>query len=207
MNQMKWTEDLNRDIRFGNSNDDLDYPFGFLSNYSKKPSQEFTECNHDSLSKAMYSCGNQLKYAMEIGVCRNSEKSSTHTILNNLARTKDSIYLGVDLEDKSFLDNPDRGVYTIKESSSNFDTISKRMKELNIKELDFIHIDGWHSINQVLMDWEYTKYLRKGGVVAFHDVTAHPGPFFFIRNTNSEKWEVHQNLCPMDHGFGYAIKL
>jgi predicted O-methyltransferase YrrM len=76
---------------------------------------------------------------------------------------------------------------------------------LGVTQLDFIHIDAIHSINQVLYDWEYTRLLRKGGVVAFHDVTAHPGPYLFIRALNTNKWTVVENVCPNDYGFGYCI--
>jgi hypothetical protein len=140
-------------------------------------------------------------------VCRNGHNSSTHTIIKTISRNPDSIYIGVDLDDKSFLDDPEKGIHTIRENSSNHDLIILKLNSLGVGELDYLLIDGWHSINQVLKDWEYTKLLKRGGVVGFHDTTSHPGPFFFIKNLDKNKWKVFENLCPMDHGFGYAIKL
>ena len=204
---MKWQEDLVRDIRFNTSDDDDDGPFGYLRHIPKNVIEEFGECNHNALSAAIAECGGKFRYALEIGVCRNQDRSSTHTIIRHLKNTTDSIYLGVDLDDKSFLDNKELGVHTIRENSSNYDVIVNKLTSLGVEELDFILIDGWHSINQVLLDWEYTRLLRKGGVVAFHDVTSHPGPFFFVRNIDQRKWRVVQNLCPMDNGFGYAVRI
>jgi hypothetical protein len=204
----KWKEDLVCDIRTGNTEyDNSDGPFGNLLDIPKYNSVEFTLCNHNALERALNECGSQLKYVLEIGVCRNGNQSSTYTILKYLSKYNDSVYLGVDIEDKSFLNDQTKGIFTIKENSSNYENIKNKLDELKINELDFIFIDGWHSINQVLDDWEYTRLLRGGGVVAFHDVTSHPGPHFFIKNINTDKWKVVGNLCSQDHGFGYAVKL
>jgi predicted O-methyltransferase YrrM len=138
----------------------------------------------------------------EIGVCRNASQSSTHTIIKNVP--SDGVYLGVDLDDKTFLNDASKGIHTIKTSSSNYDEVVNRLTSLGVKTLDFIFIDGWHSINQVLKDWEYTKLLSDGGVVGFHDTRLHPGPHYFINNLNRDKWEVHSNLCPNDWGLGYC---
>ena len=202
---MQWENDLVRDIRLNSHLDDEDYPIEQLGlKYNGIPGVEFSDRNHMALGLAIASCRPPAKTFLEIGVCRNGETSSTHTIIKNMP--SDGIYLGVDIEYKSFLDNPSRGIYTMKESSSNYEEVVKKLESLRVKTVDFIFIDGWHSINQVLKDWEYTKILSDGGVVAFHDTTSHPGPHFFINNLNEEKWIVHRNLCPEDHGLGYCYK-
>lgn len=56
------------------------------------------------------------------------------------------------------------------------DSTSERSKEeinniLQERELDFLFIDGGHTYNVVKSDYEtYSKYVRKGGLIAFHDV-------------------------------------
>jgi predicted O-methyltransferase YrrM len=73
-------------------------------------------------------------------------------------------------------------------------------------KFDFIFIDGWHSINQVLRDWEYTNLLSDNGVVGFHDVSCHPGPKAFINALDATKWEILKNCCPKDWGVAFARK-
>ena len=217
-NTMKWEKDLVKDIRFapifghdlyGNTNiigvndNDVDDPIKYRGFQQTNPQMEFSPENHIALQQAIDRCKNKPKTFLEIGVCRNGENSSTHTILKNLPI--DGIYLGVDIADKSFLDNTEKGIHTIKASSSNYEEVVSKLNSIGISKLDFIFIDGWHSVNQVLLDWEYTKILSDGGVVAFHDTTAHPGPNLFMKFLNTTLWEVHPNLCPNDHGLGYCI--
>lgn len=206
----KWQEDLTKDIRFHNFEDNIDHPYNTTlmsklidenGNYSGNI--EFTEANHKALQQAIAACKNP-KCFLEIGVCRNQDKSSTYTIIKSVP--ENGVYLGVDIEDKSFLNNPEKGIHTIQSSSSDFVKVKAKLDELGVEKLDFIFIDGWHSINQVLDDWEYTCLLSEDGVVAFHDVTAHPGPFYFLNALNTEKWEVSPNLCPYDYGFAYCKK-
>jgi predicted O-methyltransferase YrrM len=201
---MKWKTDLIKDPRFNNHIDDIDHPIrelGLIPSNGGHP--EFTNENHAALQKAIDSCKQKPKTFMEIGVCRNGNYSSTHTIIKNVP--SDGIYLGVDLDDKSFLNNPSKGIHTLKTSSSNYSEVIDKLNSLGVDKLDFLFIDGWHSINQVLADWEYTNILSSGGVVAFHDTKAHPGPHYFMKYLNLNKWEVYPNLCPWDHGFGYCF--
>lgn len=201
---MKWEQDLKKDIRFKNHLDDQEAPISELGFKWNGTSVEFTEENHKALQEAINFCKMKPKTFLEIGVCRNGSYSSTHTILKNLP--KDGIYLGVDIEDKSYLNDASKGIFTLKTSSSNYDEVIAKLKSLKVDTLDFIFIDGWHSINQVLLEWEYTNILSDGGVVAFHDTTSHPGPYYFINNLKEDIWSVYPNICPNDHGFGYCFK-
>lgn len=201
---MKWEEDLIIDIRTHSNKDDVDYPTDFSVDLGRKLRRvrpEFSPCNHEALQKGL-DIG-EFKTFLEIGVCRNGDTSSTHTILKNIP--KGGKFLGIDLEDKSFLDDHSKGIYTMKCNSSNFEQVKNKLEEIGVKSLDFIHIDGWHSINQVLDDWEYTRLLSNNGVVCFHDTTAHPGPYHFVRNLNPELWDV-SILCESDHGFTICHK-
>jgi predicted O-methyltransferase YrrM len=46
---------------------------------------------------------------------------------------------------------------------------------LNEQNLDFLFIDGDHTYKGVKEDFEmYSPLVRKGGVIAFHDITKHP---------------------------------
>jgi hypothetical protein len=203
-NNMKWKQDLTKDIRTHTEKDDICDPIGFGSPFEeklKRPDVEFNACNHQALQKAIDACNPKAKTFLEIGVCRNEHLSSTYTIIKNVP--ENGYFFGVDLEDKNFLNGIT--VKTLKEDSNNYDVVVSWIKSFGIEQLDFIHIDAKHSINQVLNDWEYSNLIKPGGVVAFHDTTSHPGPHSFINALDTNKWEVYPNVCPDDYGFGYCI--
>jgi len=202
---MKWEQDLIKDIRIHSHVDDED---DNRSNVVVRetpqyhPHGEFSECNRAQLLEKFLKVKDQAKAVLEIGVHRNGSESSTHVFLNN--KNPETIFIGIDLEDKSFLHGLKSNVHTIKNNSSNIEDNMNEIRNLGIEQFDFIFIDGWHSINQVYADWEYTRWLAPGGIVGFHDTAAHPGPFLFVRNLNTDKWNVEINCCPYDNGIGFA---
>jgi predicted O-methyltransferase YrrM len=203
---MKWEQDLVRDIRTGTDfdNDDGNQSGRVVRDYPLPESgvpEEFSACNKTALMEHFLKIKDQAKSILEIGVCRNGESSSTYCFLNN--KNDETAYVGIDLVDKSFLNNEDKRIYTICGNSSNIDQNIETMKSWGIVELDFILIDGFHSINQILIDWEYTKILSPGGIVAFHDTNEHPGPHMFIRNLNTDIWQIELH-CLNDWGIGFA---
>ena len=201
---MKWEQDLIKDIRTHSSYDDEDGNQAgrvVRDHKSEYPHLEFSVCNRTALFEKFLSVKDQVTAILEIGVCRNGNDSSTYTFLNN--KNDNTAYVGIDLNDKSFLNNQEKRIYTICGNSSDVDQNIETMKSRGITELDFIFIDGWHSINQVLTDWEYTKILSPSGVVAFHDVNEHPGPYNFIKNLNTDMWHIETH-CPSDWGIGFV---
>lgn len=204
---MKWEQDLIKDIRtHGPRDNDDGNNHGLITRETRHtyPHDEFTDCNRNCLLDKFLKVKDRCRAILEIGVCRNSDKSSTYVFLNNkLDSTK---YVGIDIENKSFLNNAEKNIFTIQNSSSHVDSNIEKIKSFGIDEFDFIFIDGWHSINQVLLDWEYTRILSNSGIVGFHDTAEHPGPFLFVRNLNTQIWNVETNLCPDDWGIGFAWK-
>jgi len=200
---MKWKQDLLKDIRFNDHRDDADN--GYIKRetpHSSWPHEEFTDCNRNALRKKFLSIKDRCRAILEIGVARNKENSSSFVFINNkLPETK---YIGIDIENKNFLDNPSQNVFTIKNDSRKIEENMDKINALGIREFDFIFIDGFHSVNHVLTEWEYTKWLSKDGIVGFHDTAEHPGPFLFIRNIDTQKWNVEVNSCPNDWGIGFA---
>jgi len=66
-------------------------------------------------------------------------------------------------------------VYSLKEDSHLRSSLRKVELILAGKQLDFIFIDGDHSYEGVKKDFElYSPLVRKGGIVAFHDICKHP---------------------------------
>lgn len=197
----KWELDLIRDISVGINFADQDHPRG------RTCTEEITLCNRVSLLKYFSRIKNNCRAILEIGVYRNGGASFTQALLEN--KLPQTIYLGVDIEDRSYVDDPSQKIYTIKTSSSNVDDVMKYARSIGITEFDFIFIDGDHSIKQVMCDWEYTQWLSHIGIVGFHDTAYHYGPNYFVHNLKTDIWNVIPNACQHnedDYGIGFAWK-
>ena len=202
---MKWEQDLIRDIRTGTEYDDRDGDGGIPHpDLSRWPWREVTEDNRAALTERFLKVRDNCQAILEIGVCRNLEESIAYRFLQN--KKSETIYVGIDIEDKSFLNDASKNIYTIQASSSSVEENIEKIKSFGVQEFGFIFIDGWHSINQCLIDWEYTRLLAPNGIVGFHDTSVHPGPHHFIRELNKDIWEVEENVCPTDWGIGFARK-
>lgn len=209
---MKWTNDLIKDIRKFNESDDIEwsYPhpkgYGFYvdENGNGVYPTEMSYCNKYHLLEQFNKVRNNCSAILEIGIGRNSLDSSAYVFFKN--KKKETIYIGLDVEDRSALNNFENNIFTIQNNSSNYQENIQKFKELGVEKFDFIFIDGWHSINQVLRDWEYTNLLSDNGIVGFHDTTSHPGPYEFIKSLDRNKWDVIENCCQEDYGISFAWK-
>ena len=66
-------------------------------------------------------------------------------------------------------------VYPLKGDSHLSTSLEKVKAILKGKKLDFIFLDGDHSYDGVKRDFEmYSPLVRRGGIVAFHDICEHP---------------------------------
>jgi len=66
-------------------------------------------------------------------------------------------------------------LYLLREDSHQQKTLEKVENILNGKEIDFLFIDGDHTYEGCKKDFEmYSLLVRKGGIIAFHDITRHP---------------------------------
>jgi predicted O-methyltransferase YrrM len=193
--------DFTCDFRFHDSRDNEDWPFCRILGLV-----EFSECNRSSLLESFLKVKDHAKGILEIGVCRNGKDSSTYVFLNN--KKDETVYLGVDLEDKKFLDNTEKNIHTLKTNSSNTDQIMEFAKSVGIQKFDYIFIDGWHSINQCIEDWKFVSFLADGGVVGLHDTNHHPGPMALIKNIDKNKWHLTR-CCPEkeDNGISFLERV
>jgi hypothetical protein len=197
---MKWTTDLIKDIRTNTSFDDVDAG-------TRSCTHEVSDGNRYALLENFIKVRNNCSAILEIGVNRNGNGSFTQILLKN--KLKSTIYLGVDINDKSFLNSSYENIFTIQENSTNLNNVMRYAKSIGIVEFDFIFIDGDHSINQVLRDWEYTNFLSRIGIVGFHDTAYHSGPNAFVNAMNLGIWNIVPNACnnnPDDYGIGFAWK-
>lgn len=215
---------LTRDIRSHSQEDDLDFPSEWSSfeewpprkyticvrdNYGIELMREFSDCNQYSLLTEFMKVRDTAKVIVEIGVARLSTKlydqTSTTILINN--KLEETIYLGIDLDNKSFLDDPKKNVHTLQGSSENFHLAKKKFEELNITVIDFLFVDGWHSVNQVVDELFYVDMLKVGGIVGYHDTNFHPGPKKIVDALNPEVFDVRQHCTlPTDFGISFATR-
>lgn len=172
------------------------------------PSQHEGSCsnaNKAALLERFLRVKDRCSAILEIGICQvGFETSTTKMIFDN--KLPETIYIGIDINDKSELNDPSKNIHMIQADSGDIDGNWAKMQALGVTKLDFIFIDGWHTLNQVKKEWEYTRYMSDYCIVGMHDTTTHPGPKEFIAALDKDKWHVEENLCPEDWGIGFAWK-
>ena len=162
---------------------------------------DFSLNNKDAL-KAFFN--GSLKTIVEIGVSRNSwEDSSTKFLLDNLS--EDGRYIGIDIEDRKFVETHDSRAQIIIGDSQDVETNLEKMN-LQDQYIDLLLIDGNHSITHVSREWGYAKYIRpNGGIIALHDSNYHPGPWCLARAADPNIFDIHM-LCPEDYGIAVLVR-
>lgn len=215
----RWAQDLTKDVRFGDQRDQLDdyRPiYGGTSDHllvshnvdEKQIGGSFSPCNREKLIEKLTLVGESCRCIVEIGVDRVDDVqkiTSTSVILNN--KPANCFYLGVDVLDKSYLMDFSKNIHFLQTRSDNTNFILNYIKQCGHEYIDFLFIDGFHSVEQVYCDWELTKKLHPNGIVGFHDTAYHPGPNLFLKNLNKKLWQVQENACDFsinDYGIGFA---
>ena len=189
--------------------DNTDFPwYPIRANGGRPYNQEFSFDNQEILKKYLLNQMNKKEKLniVEIGVNRNGYSvSSTSVFLNN--KREQDIYLGIDIEDKSILNDQTNNIFTICSPSQNKDVIFSKFKEIGIEKIDILMIDGHHSINHVYLEWEiYTSLLSKDGIVVMHDTNSHPGPYFLLKSIDTTQYNVYKYLSDVvDWGIGVAV--
>ena len=146
----------------------------FYGEFYRPVPREFSPANQEVLKQALLSVQDP-RCIVEIGVQRNPlPESSTGILLHH--KPTECVFIGVDIEDKSHLADIHARIYTLKTDSADRARAFALMDELNLNRIDFLFIDGWHSVNQCLADWQYVERLSPDGVVVMHDTNGHPGP-------------------------------
>ena len=161
--------------------------------------QEYSDRNHHILREALE--GTKCQSILEIGVNRSGEKSSTQTLLKH--RSPGCFYVGVDIMPKEYLGPL---AWTIQCDSSEHEKVMSFLQEkTGHKRIDFLHIDGWHSVNQVLKDFAYVSWLSNGGCVVLHDAGVHPGPVELLKAIDNDFWDASIFFEDDPHDWGIAV--
>ena len=176
------------------SDNDIDWSPWF--DVGNKISTEISDANKEALDDIIRKVN--VKNVIEIGIARNDARSFTTQLLY----AKKGIYCGIDIEDKTFLNDSLNRVYTIRANSHDQSTIRSYLNTIGLKKCSVLFIDGWHSVNTVINDWKYTDLLDDNGVVIFHDTNYHPGPHLIIEAIDRSMYRVVK-YC--DGGFDWGI--
>jgi hypothetical protein len=200
-------------------NDDMDnkdapeiwsaiYYNGLISNQTGYQTyQEFSHCNQLKLLERFLSLNIKSGVIVEIGVSRNNFENTSTYILTKY-KTPETIYLGIDIDDKSFLDHKFPNTHTLISKSEYYQRVLEKFRELEITEIDFLFIDGWHSINQVIDELLWVEMVKPGGYIVYHDTNVHPGPSKIVDLFRPDMFSV-EKCCesPLDWGISFVKKL
>ena len=195
INGLKWFPSLEPAV-----NNDQDWPpFGFPN------SAEITDCNLMVVKNALDKLGDQCRSILEIGVDRNGSRSFTNLFLR--AKSRECVYVGVDLDDKSHIRNVEQNQHFLQANSHNQQQVRQFLQNLGVTELDILMIDGWHSVNTAVNDWSYTDLLSDHGIVLLHDTNAHPGPAALFDAVDETVWRKFRFCTQDDMGIAVFSKV
>lgn len=159
---------------------------------------EVSDGNLEVVRSVVERMGDKCRAILEIGVHRNEGRSMTNILMDR--RPAGSVYVGVDIDDKSYLDDHSKKNFTIKSNSHDQKKIRSFLESIGVKEIDILMIDGWHSVNTCINDWCYTDMLSQHGCVILHDTNAHPGCISLFHSVDEnlfEKTRFHTEMHDM----------
>lgn len=113
------------------------------------------------------------KSILEIGIFQNIKGFS---YLLSMEKNPETIYVGLDREERRYLGQPVDNIFIIKSDSSEREFVKQELKRLGVDKLSILFIDGFHSLNMVINDLHYGELLEPGGLIFLHDTNFHPGP-------------------------------
>ncbi len=171
-----------------------------------EPPQPFTKDNQNLLSNLIIE--RKPKTIMEIGVFEHGGESATKTMFK--VKNNDCIYMGIDVVDKSELNDKVKNIFTFQVNSKFHDKVYMFMNRIGIKIIDLLFIDGGHDFVSVLRDWKYVEKLSKNGLVLMHDVNKSIGPQIIFDAIDDNLFEKQRHFTweegYKDAGLGVAIR-
>lgn len=177
------------------------------ANLKVKEPTDFSAMNRETL-KTMLLSANNCKCIVEIGVENNPDKNLTSTSVFLQNKYPDAYYFGIDILDRSHLNDQSKNIYTIQGRSEDSETVAKIL-QVYPGTIDFLFIDGWHSINQCMKEWNlYTPLLSRRGMVGIHDTNYHYGPAWLIDfYIDKSEWNIERHIGTdpiADFGIAFA---
>jgi len=146
-------------------------------------------------------------FFVEIGVWRNpnnKDKVSTQVIFD--IKNDNCTYLGIDIEERPHILNKKPNVHFLQTDSAEFNKIKEYIDNNIKKKIDFVFIDGLHSVEQVKKELALVNLVKKGGVIGFHDISVHAGPNMWIEAFDSNMFDIYKFRENNDWGIGFIVK-
>lgn len=143
---------------------------------------------------------------LEIGVSLyNKESTITWAAISN--KNESSYYIGIDIKDRKFVKDWGKNCHFIEMNSSNYSVIKSEIEKITNSKIGTLIIDGNHSVNGILKDWEYVNLLHDDGSVLIHDSNTHPGPVALLEAIDRTKFSIKEPLFDKeDHGIAIIRK-
>lgn len=163
------------------------------------PKVNVTEKSYNKVVEIVKSFSGDI-FIVEIGIDRDGPDGFTQAFHRN--KSENSMYLGIDIDDKSSLNNKDKHIYTLKTDSRNQDYIRNKIGQ---NKIDILMIDGWHSVNCAINDWKYVDLLSNDGIVIVHDSNGHPGPLALMEAIDRTKFNVDNLFVNCDDDYGLCV--
>jgi len=186
------------------SEDEKDF-IDFFIPFTRPVYEEMSDMDLLVLLEQLNRLGDNCKLIVEIGVMRDKKKQNT---TEQFLRCKkdDCVYLGIDIEDRSYIKELGKNIHFLQTDSGDLNKIMNYINTHINRKIDILYIDGWHSVNQVGKEIALIDYVNTGGAIGFHDIAYHPGPNTWIDAFSEEYFEVKKYYKDNDYGIGILIK-
>lgn len=176
-----------------------------------EPIDYFSYRNRDLLASCMFKLGlhkpdpapSRIGGILEIGIGQEERFLNTSTFILTAYKHYWNDYCGIDRGDRKWL----------KEISGNIELYeSESIEVLEIfkeyfywKPFVLLHIDGDHSVEGVIIDWQFSQFVRDNGIILLHDIKAHPGPKLLVDAIDRDVYTVHKMFLDDPKDFGMAV--
>ncbi len=165
---------------------------------------EMSDMNREKLKYFMQKHVPNEGFIAEIGVWRNPGDKTTSTQLFLENKHDATFYLGIDIEPRPHVDNYKPLAFTFCADSTSQET--RYVIESLKRPIDFLFIDGLHSVEKVGQELDLIKYVRKGGVIGFHDISFHAGPNLWLDALKPDMFNIYKYHADNDWGIGFIVK-
>lgn len=146
------------------------------------------------------------KVILEIGVNTGATLGFWDHIIGKSKGVAYPILIGIDIRNnmKWNTKKSKNNIKLLIADSNKKETVDIVKNILQNRHVDFLYIDGNHSEKYVTSDFQnYSKFVRKGGIIAFHDINnkRYPGVKQFWDKVRGKK-----EICICRSGTGMIIK-